>query len=245
MKSKYSRNCRISIVSVLSIIISNILNFSEMKAGILELGFSAGISVPNEKISSFFNSSVIGGTIYYQNGDKIDSTQCVGKFITDAAANFGYNAGVRFRNPLSENFYLHGGVSFNRFTEGTYEIKLPDCNNNDSIAARLMSTTNIVPINIGITGYLFKNFLGVYAVGELTYNFISTSIDYEVNQAMSLPISNSYSKSRLGCGVGAGIDFDIKLFLVGLEAKYNLVNVIRDESEPAKNFLNISLVVTF
>ncbi len=244
LKFKYKNTCN-KILLILMALVVNALGTNLLVAGDLELGFTAGISVPNEKISSFFNSSMINGTIYYQNEDKFDSTKCVGKFIEDAAANFGYNAGVRLRAPLNNIFFLYGGLSFNRFTEGKYEVRLPDCNNSDSIVAKLRATTNIVPINVGVTGYLFKKFIGVYGLGELTYNFISTSIDYDVNQAMALPISTSYSKSRLGCGVGAGVDFDIKLFLLGLEAKYNLVNVIRNDDEAAKNYLNISLVITF
>lgn len=217
------------------------LSFSDIlhaEAGLLEFGFFGGLSIPNDKVSNFFTREEISG--------RIDNANSVGNFITKSASDLGYHLGVRLRGDVSNNVYLQGGVSFHRFNQGIYDLSIKKENSTEDINATCYATTNIIPISFGINCYLFKGFVGAYLLGDLTYNIVSTSLEADAGNSQSLPIATTYNDSRPGCDVGAGIDFDLELFLLNIEGRYNFANIIaRDTDEPIKNYVSISVGVTF
>ncbi len=215
------------------------INFS-LFAGLssLEVSFFGGLSVPNNHISNFFNAKNIAANV--------DSFESIGTFIENSATNLGYNLGMKVNAPISSNLNLYGGIAVHRFNKGKYTLSIPEENTVDTAFADFYSTANIVPITVGITAYLIKYGIGIYLMGDISYNFISTSVDYKVKNKITLPLSLNKTETRPGCGLGAGIDFDIGLFILALEVKYNLLNVVgRVDNEPTKNYANVSLGVTF
>ena len=98
--------------------------------------------------------------------------------------------------------------------------------------------------------YLINSFIGVYGLGELTYNYAKSTVNYSYN-GIGVPlnlddINTQNSLSRVGGGLGAGITFDVFLAKLSLEAKYNVMNLIaKDEGEPAKSFFSLSLGINF
>jgi len=223
------------------IITFNISNNLYADTNPLEFSFFSGLSIPNNTVSKFFNKEVIML--------KIDSLESTGKFITNSASNLGYHIGIRLRKNMSENTYLYGGIALHRFNQGIYNLYLVDnTDNNDAeeMIATFYSTTNIIPISIGINYYLIKELMGIYILGNISYNIISTSIDYEVKKIITLPYKISSNKARPGFDIGAGIDFDLELLLLNFEGRYNFSNIIgNDSDEPYKNYATITIGVTF
>lgn len=217
-----------------------LINFSLLaeSGGSLEFGFIGGLSIPNENMSDFFNVENVN--------IEVDSLKSIGTFITNSAADKGYHLGVRLSTDITSNIYIYGAITFHRFNKGSYKLAVSNEELSDTVLASFQATTNIVPITVGINAYLMRKTIGIYLTGDLTYNFISTSVDYEVKKKITLPIYLDRTISRPGCGIGAGIDFDLSLFLLAVEAKYNLTNLVgREDGEPKKNYISVSLGVTF
>ncbi|MGE5479455.1 MAG: outer membrane beta-barrel protein [Chloroflexota bacterium] len=194
-----------------------------------DIGFHVGLSTPNDKINDVYNKGTIGS-------DTLTGT------LYNKGVTTGYHLALKARLGLSDMVSFVGGIGINRFPES--KIDVIDPKNGDTLA-RLTTTTNVVPISAGVNIYLLKSVIGLYGTGELTYNYITSSVD--ANWAgKSIPISNSPSDSRMGFGVGAGVDLDLQIVLLNLEAKYHYLNLIgKDEDEGAKNYLAVSLGVYF
>lgn len=199
----------------------------------IDIGFHIGLSTPNDKIGDVYNKSKV---------DLDDTTNSVGKFL-NGGMDAGYHLGVKGRIELSDNADFVVGFGIHRFPQ--MDIQVTDPNDPTKVLATLSSTTNIVPINAGLNFYLLRSFVGVYATGDLSYNYISSSLDYK-GLGIEIPISKTPTDSRLGFGVGAGLDISLGLVLLNVEAKYNYLNLIgKDDEEGNKAFLSFGLGVYF
>ncbi len=200
----------------------------------LDFGFQIGLSTPNDKISDVYNKNKV--TIN-------DSTGQVGKFL-GKGMDAGYHLAVKGRIELSDNADFILGFGIHRFPQTTIEVRDPS---NDELLATLGSTTNIVPITAGMNIYLLRSFVGLYATGDLTYNYISSSLEYiDDKTKVPVPLTKTPADSRLGFGFGAGVDFSLGLIMLNVEAKYNYLNFIgKEESEGNKAYLSLGVGVFF
>jgi hypothetical protein len=106
-------------------------------------------------------------------------------------------------------------------------------------------TSNVIPLTVGVNYYLFKSVVGLYASGELSYNYFYNSIDVPYKD-IPITIDESPKYNRVGFGLGVGADLDIVVTTINLEMKYNLANFIGKVSgEFDKHYLSISLGVFF
>ena len=194
-------------------------------------GLYLGLSTPSDQINNVYNSEFLTAPDFS------------GRMQRDAAS-LGYHGGVRLRFGLSEEIVFSGGISWSRFPQS--KIRVSTGTQFDSVVGELTTVQNIIPIAAGMNYYLVRKSIGIYATGELTYNYISSTIDATV-QGTPVPIAQSPTYNRVGVGFGAGVDLDLKLITVNLEGKYNLVNFIGRESsnEPSKSFVSLSLGVYF
>ncbi len=217
-----------------SIILFIVLAFSGVGAYALPLvdfGFQGGLSTPNDKIGEIYNKNTIAG-------DSGGVRQLYSKGV-DA----GYYIGAKVRFHLSDNVNFTGSFGLNKFPQSTIEVRDPK--DPGKVLTELKATTNVVPISAGISMYLFKSFIGVYGCGDLSYNYVTSSVDYKYN-GVQVPISTTPSNSRLGFGLGAGVDVNLGLLLLNLEGKYNYMNLIgKESSESDKNYFNLCLGVYF
>ena len=203
----------------------------------MHLGFSGGLAIPNDRVSQFYDDA----KKYVQ----MDLVGTWGRYILDEATNTGYNFKVQARIDLSDNFTFVPSIGVSRFTDCFYDLVVP-FSDTDTISAITQSTTNVVPISIGINGYLFKKFLSPYLSADLVYNYIAYSYDIIWNDNIALPIATSTSMSRLGYSVGAGLDIDLYLVSLNVEAKFHTINIIKHNSyEPAKNYFTFLLGIIF
>jgi hypothetical protein len=95
--------------------------------------------------------------------------------------------------------------------------------------------------------YLLKSFIGLYGVGELTYNYITSTVD-ATTSGITFPLNLNLNpnESRVGFGLGIGADLDIKIITLNLEAKYNIANLIgAGPDEKSKAYFSLSLGAFF
>lgn len=200
--------------------------------GSLELGFKLGLSTPNDQINNIYNSNTLEGE------------DVIGRLWREGS-KLGYHLGIGLRLPLDENFKFVGGIAWHRFPQTDIVVKDPTTNEE---LITLQTIQNVFPINVGINFYpLITNFVNIYGTAELTYNFISSTVDY-VKDDVSVPlnIDTAPMDNRVGFGFGIGADIDIKLLIINLEAKYNFLNLINKiTDEPDKTFFTLSLGVFF
>ena len=190
-------------------------------------GILIGLSTPSNQINNVYNSNNLSdfGNMY-REGTKL-----------------GYHIGIRGRMNLSDNLQFVGGIAYHKFPQTTIQVINP--NSPYDTLASFNTSQNVIPITAGVNFYLLKQFIGLYGVGELSYNYISNSVDVFYGD---LPISTSKSPtdSRIGFGIGAGADLDVKLVTLNLEVKYNYINLIGQKAgEEAKAFISVSLGAFF
>lgn len=190
---------------------------------------SGGLSTPNDEINNVYNS----------NNLKLNGK--LGDIIREAA-KLGYFIGINVSLPLSNNFVFNSGISLHRFPQSELKIIFPG---QTSDTVYLKAIQNIIPISIGVNWYLLKTSFSPYITGNLVYNYIANSIDI-VKMNTELPIATSRQQSRIGAGFGLGIEFNLQIVTLCLEAKYNYVNLIgKTSSEANKNYLDIGVGIIF
>ncbi|MBK9247885.1 MAG: outer membrane beta-barrel protein [Ignavibacteria bacterium] len=194
-------------------------------------GLFLGLSTPSEQINNVYNS------------DFLTAPDFIGRLKRDAAS-VGYQGGARIRFGLSDDIVFSGGVSITRFPVSKIRVSVPNLSQQDSLVAELSTVQNIIPIAAGLNYYLLRKTVSIYGTGEITYNYISNTIDATF-KGTPFPIAQSSIYNRVGVGLGVGIDLNLKLLTLNLESKYNLLNFIGKESgnEPTKSFISVSLGV--
>ena len=201
------------------------------------IGFILGLSTPNDQINNIYNSNTLS------------QSNAIGNLYREGAKS-GYNIGAKLRLPVGSNTTFICSFLWNRFPQTDINIYIPKQNDptkSDTII--LQTIQNIFPVAIGLNYYLFHDFIGLYGTGELTYSYILNSVDYKY-KGVGVPLTNIDLKpadSRLGFGLGIGIDFSIIIATANLEAKYNVANLIgqKGSDEKLKSYVTLSLGIFF
>lgn len=195
----------------------------------LGVGFSIGLATPNDQINNVYNSENI----------KLNNNLWK---VAREAAKLGYFLGLNINLPLSQNLNFKGGIALNRFPQTELKLVFPE-EPPDTVI--LKTIQNFIPISAGFDLFLFKSIVSPYISGNLSYYYIVNTIDIvKLNQ--ELPIATSKTDSRIGAGVGAGVNFDLELITLNFEAKYWFVNLIGSlDNEPKKNYLTVGVGIIF
>lgn len=195
----------------------------------LGFGFSAGLATPNSEINNVYNS------------DKINLNNNLWN-VAREAAKIGYYLGVNLSLPLSQNLNFKAGISINRFPKTELKLYFPEQPYDTVI---LKTIQNFIPISAGFDFFLLKQLISPYISGNLSYFYNVNTIDIvKLNQ--ELPIATSKTDSRIGAGLGAGVNFDFALLTLNVEAKYWFVNLIGNVSgEANKNYLSFGVGIIF
>lgn len=212
-------------ITAVSLLISLFSSFQ--LTALTGFGFYAGLSTPNDKVNDVYNK------------DNIQISEDIVGDLMREGTQTGYCIGIKGRFELSNNFTFKGGIGWNKFPRS--DIEIVDSGADTSIG-RIKASTNVVPISVGFNYYVFKSFLGVYGTGELTYNYISNAVE----TPMGIDMPTGPTDSRVGFGIGAGVDFDLPIITLNVEAKYNFMNLIGKVSgEEDKRYVTLSLGVVF
>ena len=176
---------------------------------------SGGLATPSEKMSNVYST------------DKITDWS--------GAAKTGYFIGLKLKVPI-DDFAVYGSVAYNHFPDAPIKIVY------NNITFPINVSNNIIPVTAGVNYYFFRKIVSCYALGDVSYNYIYSSVDG------TLPITDTKSPTdnRIGFGLGLGLDFNLKVLLLNVEAKYNLANQIGAKSgEPKKSYFNLGIGVGF
>ena len=211
----------------ISIIFLTALFFNNNLLCQIGVGFTAGLSTPNNNVNDIYNKSRLQGegviANLYRDGTKL-----------------GYNIGMGVRVPLSDNFLFRAGINWHKFPETGIKV-----DTSNALYKNITSSQNIIPIGAGFNYYIINSYIGIYLVGELTYNYMSASVDWKGVAPIS-GVSASPTDSRVGFGAGFGIDLKMPLVTLNLEPKYNLANLIgKTTDEQSKNYITLNLAVFF
>lgn len=191
-------------------------------------GIGGGLSTPNDAVSSVYNNITLSN-LSEDLGD---------------AASLGYHFQAKYRFGLGENLRFSAAIGLHRFPEADIVVTNPKDNKQYTLTA----TSNLVPISVGLEGVLIKSGIGLYLLGDLSYNYFSNSIGLKQSSGVDVPfVVDSDPFARVGVGVGAGVDFDLGLFVADVTGKYNIANLInkKDQSEPDRSYFALTLSVIF
>lgn len=197
----------------------------------MDFGISVGLAIPNDEVANVFNKDII------ENDD-------VRGELYNQAIGTGYHISAKLRFNLAKKLKFYGGAGVNRFPQTDILVRDPET---DELLGTFKTTINVIPISTGINWYLFEKRIGLYAIGDLTYNYIASSLDIvREGDDVSIPVTNSDPENTIGYGIGAGVDLDIFLGRVNLEAKYNRINIISfEENQDQKNYVTVTLGINF
>lgn len=188
----------------------------------------AGLSTPNDAMSSTYNNITLT------------------KFPEDLgdAASVGYHLQAKYRFGLGENLRFSAAAGLHRFPEADIVVTNPKDNKQYTLTA----ASNLIPISVGLEAVLVKSTMGVYLLGDLSYNYFSNSIGLKQSSGVDVPfVVDSEPFARVGVGLGAGVDFDLGLFVADVTGKYNIVSLINKENqdEPDRSYFALTFSIVF
>lgn len=205
---------------------------NKLFAGAMDFGFNVGLATPNNKVNEVYNAPNI------KYGEKLDSTAN----LLYNGLKSGYHVGIKLKMKLNDYFDFASNIGYNSFPESKIEVVDPSTGNK---LVELSTATKIVPISAGLSFYPFRNVIAPYVTGELTYNYINTAVEVTYFGAQ-IPIPTTPTDSRFGFGIGAGVDLNVGLFDVNVEAKYNYLNLIgKEATENDKHFVSLVFGIIF
>lgn len=190
-------------------------------------GIGAGLSTPNEAVSSVYNNMSLGSL----------------EEDLSNAASLGYHFQVKYRFGLGESIRFAASAGLHRFPEADLVIKDP----RDGKTYTFVATSNIIPITAGLEYSIVKSGIGVFLAGDLAYNYFSNSLDLKTGDAsVPIGINKDAAYSRVGVALGAGVDLDLKILSLELTGKYHLTNLInKEKGEPERSYFALTLSAMF
>jgi opacity protein-like surface antigen len=200
-------------------------------AGALEFGIRGGLATPSDKINDIYNTDQI-----QWNKDTL------GQLISKGL-DVGYNLGIKMSMPLNDFFSFSGTLGYNSFPES--EVIIVNPNVTTDTLATLLTSTKVIPITAGLSLYPFRSIISPYITGELSYNYIYTTVDSKI-AGTYIPISTTPSNNRFGFGIGAGVDFNLGILDLNFEGKLNYMNLIgKETSEENKYYATFLIGIVF
>jgi hypothetical protein len=183
----------------------------------------------------------IGGGLSFWIGNDISKTSL--KTIQQDK-NPGFNLNARVKVGSSEYIKYTFNIGWNKFTIDKVTIQDPRSND----IYNLSLSQNIFPLSAGIQLGLPMEVLKLYISGDVVYNIIRNSIDFDKpigGTSIGIPVMFG-DKTTYRIGASPGIGAEIKLGILILDASVklqymNLINKDSDESTTSYLMTNISV----
>ncbi len=198
----------------------------------LTLGVSAGVAVPDGKMTQAYDLVRRADEPYE---------------VYEAATNIGLHVGVRARLGLTENLSLIGGADVNRFLDEEQRITLRDGN-----VLVLASSTDLIPVYGGMQLFLGRWLIAPYISGSISYTYrrVTVSEIGENTEFIDLLLDQGIevepTVSRFGGRLAAGIAFELGPLHPFVEIGYTTTNMVgRTADEPLRTFAHVSVGLTF
>ena len=216
------------IIAIISIFLIQVQSKADPK-----VTFYGGISTPSSEMNKIYNSDKI-------NINK--SSSFLNLFQT--GIDMGYHFGVRVKAPLNDGLFFIASFEWNKFAQTELTLK----NIKGDTSWTLGSKQNIIPISVGMQYYFIKEYIGIYALGMVNYNFFTSNATFlGIDTGFpDLDFQANKQSSRIGISAGAGVEFDLWLLRPMVEFRYNLANLIgKDSGELTKTYFTLSIGLSF
>jgi hypothetical protein len=195
----------------------------------LSIGVLLGPSIPSQSINSVYDA-LSNGTV---------------SSAYDVASNLGYHAAAKLRFGLSGSLSFSGGLGFVQFPG--QEITIDP----QGINLTLKTVTTYVPINAGLAWVPFQGFIRPYISAEAVYTYRKVSVSENgftqdlINQVVGgAPLEPS--SGRLGAAAAIGLELNLGGLRPFVELKNTWTNLVtKEEGEPERSFLNVSVGLIF
>lgn len=195
----------------------------------LSLGVMVGPSIPSSSINSVYD---------------VLANQNLGAAY-DVASNLGYHAAAKLRFGVAGTLSFSGGVGFTQFPGQQITI------DQDGIDFTLKTVTTYIPIHAGLAWVPFQGFIRPYISTEAVYTYRNVSISENgftqslINQVFGGE-SLEPSSGRLGAAAGVGLELNLGGLRPFVELKNTWTNLVtKEEGEPERSFLNVSVGLIF
>jgi hypothetical protein len=171
-----------------------------------------GLSLPNNEVFNFVNNSVL----------PTNDTNVTELSTVFDSPKSGYNLSVKLTLELSEKAFFYGGFGMHKFSESKIGLLNPKTYTSEG---EINVTTTIYPVSAGLHYIISKSSFDIYTIGDLSYNFISNSVNTQ-NSKFDLSIGKNPTDSRLGFGLGLGTIIDLGKCGLVIEGIFNNLNFI-------------------
>lgn len=193
---------------------------------------TAGLSLPNAEMSNVLNSSTV----------KTTDTTNPNLLINNPDMKVGYCISAKLSFDLSEDAKFWGGFGLLKYAKLEHSLyntlKQED-------AGYLEAQTAIYPLSVGVNYYLYDGLVSVYGIGNLSYNYITTTYD-QFKSKLPLTIGKNLTDSRLGYSVGFGFEFPLSKLSLVIETVYTDFNYIgKTNDESLKSAINLTFGFKF
>lgn len=187
---------------------------------------SGGLSLPNKEVKNIFNSNRISTA----------DTNNPFLYINIPDGNSGYSLSAKLLFDLTESASFFGGFALSGFSTDVHNLQNPTDNSEKGV---LEIKSSIYSINAGMHYYLYDDFIGIYGIGDLSYNFLASSIT-KIETSATLRLPNNPTDSRIGFTLGLGFEIPLEQFSIILEGKYSELNYIgKVTNEQSKSLILI------
>ncbi len=195
----------------------------------LSIGILLGPSIPSQSINSVY--------------DVLANESVTAAY--DVASNLGYHAAAKLRFGLAGSLSFSGGVGFIQFPgqEITYD--------QDGFNFSLKTVTTYVPINAGLAWVPFQGFIRPYVSAEAVYTYRKVSVsDNGFTQELINELFRGEpldpASGRLGAAAAVGLELNLGGLRPFVEIKNTWTNLVtKEEGEPERSFLNVSVGLIF
>ncbi len=195
----------------------------------LSIGVFVGPSIPSSSINSVYDALA---------NESLSSAY-------EVASNLGYHAAAKLRFGLAGTLSFSGGVGFTQFPGQQITI------DQQGVDFTLKTVTTYIPINAGLAWVPFQGFIRPYISAEAVYTYRKVSISENgftqalINQVFGGdPLEPS--SGRLGAAAGVGLELNLGGLRPFVEIKNTWTNLVtKEEGEPERSFLNVSVGLIF
>ena len=198
--------------------------------------FYGGISTPSIEMNKIYSSD---------NVNLNTTGTATALKLLQSGTSAGYHLGVRVKAPLNENLFFLGSFEWNKFSQTKLTIQDTMSKN---LPWNLGANQNIIPISVGMQYYLIKEYIGLYVIGMINYNFFTSNAVFLdiLTTYPDLNLQLNKQSSCVGISAGGGFEFDLWLLRPMVEFRYNLPNLVGKESgELTKTYYTLSIGFTF
>ncbi len=159
------------------------------------------------------------------------------QILSDATFT-GYHLGLRYMLPLGSGVGFTAAVGWHRF--GTVRLNVVDPVKPTIALSNFEASQTMIPVAGGLELTIFRAGIGLYLMGELSYNYFISNTKNGIPTGIEL----RDAFSRVGGSAGLGVDMSVGGIGVDVALRYHYANLIgKTSGEPETTFLSLTVAL--